>query len=119
VNGTSVPDLLTVLSSFDLFETERGVEFFDPSEPYMQEGTIASFQLLSPSTINSFGIQTNCFGFNIVGNTNATIVVEACTNMINPVWVPVQTNILTSGSIYFSDPGWTNYPGRFYRLRSP
>ena len=120
VNGTSVSDLLTVLSSFNLFETERGVEFFDPSEPfYMQEGTIASFQLLSPSTMSSFGIQTNGFGFNIAGNTNATVVVEACTNMINPVWVAVQTNILTSGSIYFSDPRWTNYPVRFYRLRSP
>jgi hypothetical protein len=117
VNGTSVSDFLTVLSSFNLFETERTVEF-DPDFDY-QTGTIASFQLLSPSTINSFGIQTNCFGFNIAGNTNATVVVEACTNMTNPVWVPVQTNILTSGSTYFSDPGWTNYTDRFYRLRSP
>jgi hypothetical protein len=25
---------------------------------------------------------------------------------------------LTGGSSYFSDPDWTNYPGRFYRLRS-
>jgi hypothetical protein len=119
VNGTSVSDLLTVLSSFNLFEFERDVEFDDPSLPGTQDGTIASFQLLSPSTINSFGIQTNCFGFNIAGNTNATVVVEACTNVTNPVWVPVQTNILTSGSIYFSDPGWTNYTDRFYRLRSP
>ena len=36
-----------------------------------------------------------------------------------PVWQPVQTNTLTSGSPYFSDPQWTNYPGCFYRLRSP
>jgi hypothetical protein len=119
VNGTSVSDFLTVLSSFNLFEFERDIEFDNPSLPGTQTGTIASFQLLSPSTINSFGIQTNCFGFNIAGNTNATVVVEACTNMTNPVWVPVQTNILTSGSIYFSDPGWTNYTNRFYRLRSP
>ena len=26
---------------------------------------------------------------------------------------------LTNGSVYFSDPQWTNYPSRFYRLRSP
>jgi len=32
---------------------------------------------------------------------------------------PVQTNILTRDSSYFSDPQWTNYPGLFYRLRSP
>ena len=120
VNGTTVSDLLTVLSSFNSFETERRVEFFDPSEPfYMQDGTITSFQLLPAFTTSGSGILTNCFGFNIAGNTNATVVVEACTNMANPVWVPVQTNILTSGSIYFSDPGWTNYPSRFYRLRSP
>jgi hypothetical protein len=118
VNGTSVSDFLTVLSSFNLLEFERTVEFYNSGIDY-QTGTIASFQLLSPSTINGFGIQTNCFGFNIAGNTNATVVVEACTNMTNPVWVPVQTNILTSGSTYFSDPGWTNYTDRFYRLRSP
>ena len=120
VNGTTVSDLLTVLSSFNSFETERRVEFFDPSEPfYMQDGTITSFQLLPAFTTSGSGILTNCFGFNIAGNTNTTVVVEACTNMANPVWVPVQTNILTSGSLYFSDPGWTNYPSRFYRLRSP
>ena len=29
------------------------------------------------------------------------------------------TNTLTGGTAYFGDPQWTNYPGRFYRLRSP
>jgi len=67
----------------------------------------------------NFGVRTNQFGFNISGNTNLTIVVEACTNLVNPIWQPVQTNTLTSGTAYFSDPQWTNYPGRFYRLRSP
>jgi hypothetical protein len=32
---------------------------------------------------------------------------------------PVITNTLVNGTNYFSDPQWTNYPGRFYRLRSP
>jgi hypothetical protein len=26
---------------------------------------------------------------------------------------------VTGGWCYFSNPGWTNYPARFYRLRSP
>jgi len=65
----------------------------------------------------SFGVQTNQFGFNITASSNLVIVVEASTNLIN--WQPVQTNTLTTGSAYFSDPQWTNYPGRFYRLRSP
>ena len=67
----------------------------------------------------SFGVQTNQFGFNITGTTNIPIVVEACTNLANSGWMPLQTCKLTNGSIYFSDPQWTNYPGHFYRLRSP
>ena len=67
----------------------------------------------------SFGVQTNQFGFNINWASGQTVVVEASTNLSNPIWQPVQTNTLTSGTAYFSDSQWTNYPGRFYRLRSP
>jgi hypothetical protein len=67
----------------------------------------------------NFGVRSNAFGFNIIGPSNLVIVVEASTNFANPVWQPLQTNTLTGGSSYFSDPKWTNYPGRFYRLRSP
>ena len=67
----------------------------------------------------SFGVQTNQFGFNITGASGLTLVIEACTNLGNPVWLPVGTNTFTGDSSYFGDPRWTNYPGRFYRLRSP
>ena len=67
----------------------------------------------------SFGVRTNRFGFTITGASNLVIVVEASTNLANPVWAPVGTNTLTGGSSYFSDPQWTNHPARFYRLRSP
>jgi hypothetical protein len=66
-----------------------------------------------------FGMQNNRFGFIISWATNRSVVVQACTNLTNPVWSPVRTNPLAGGSGYFSDPQWTNYPGRFYRLRSP
>jgi hypothetical protein len=36
--------------------------------------------------------------------------------LANLQWCPVQTNTLTEGSAYFTDPQWTNYPARFYRL---
>ncbi len=65
----------------------------------------------------SFGVRTNQFGFNIAWASGQTVVVEAATNLANPVWTPVATNILTSDSTYFSDPQWTNYPSRFYRLK--
>jgi len=66
-----------------------------------------------------FGVQTNRFGFIISWATNSSVVVEASTDLGNPVWSPVATNTLTGGASYFSDPQWTNYPARFYRLRSP
>jgi hypothetical protein len=72
----------------------------------------------------TFGVRTDQFGFNITGSSNLVIVVEAGTDLANPVWSPVSTNTLntfigTNGTSYFGDPAWTNYPGRFYRLRSP
>ena len=68
---------------------------------------------------DSFGVRTNQFGFNITWASGRVTVVEASSNLANPIWSPVSTNTLTSGSSYFSDPQWTNYSARFYRLRSP
>jgi hypothetical protein len=67
----------------------------------------------------SFGVKTNQFGFIISWATNIPVAVEASTTSANPTWIPLATNTLTGGSAYFSDPRWTNYPARFYRLRSP
>jgi hypothetical protein len=67
----------------------------------------------------SFGVQANQFGFTVTGTSNLIIVVEACTNLTNPIWSPVSAVTLTDGSSYFSDPQWANHPACFYRLRSP
>ena len=67
----------------------------------------------------SFGLQSNQFGFTVSWATNLTVVVEANTNLVNTVWIPLSTNTLTNGSFYFSDPQWSNYPGRFYRISAP
>jgi hypothetical protein len=67
----------------------------------------------------SFGVQTNQFGFSISWASGMAVAVDACTNPANPVWTPLQTNMLTSDMLYFSDPQWTNHPARFYRLRWP
>jgi len=47
-----------------------------------------------------------------------TVVIEAAPDLVNPAWLPVGTNTLNDGLSYFCDPQWTNYPARFYRLRS-
>jgi hypothetical protein len=67
----------------------------------------------------TFSFTGGQFGFNLTGPTNAVIVVEAATNLVNSVWIPVGTNTLAGGTSYFSDPQWTKYPGRFYRVRLP
>jgi len=67
---------------------------------------------------HAFSFTGGQFGFNLTGPTNAVIVVEACTNLSHPVWLPVSTNTLSGlGTSAFSDP--TGYPMRYYRFRSP
>jgi len=69
-------------------------------------------------TGGTYGNNYHQFGFNIA-STNATVVVEACTNMGSGVWLPIRTLTPTNGSAYFSEPLPPNSPGRFYRVRSP
>jgi hypothetical protein len=67
----------------------------------------------------NLGVRGRQFGFTITGASNIVVVVEASANLANPVWSPLSTNTLSAGSFYFTDPQWTNYPSRFYRLRWP
>ena len=67
----------------------------------------------------SFGVQADQFGFIISWATIVPVTVEACTNLSSPIWSAIQTVTLSNGWAYFSDPQWTSYPGRFYRLRWP
>ncbi len=46
-------------------------------------------------------------------------MVEAFTNLANPVWVPVQSMTVTNGLAYFTDPNWSNYPTRYYGIGFP
>ena len=63
------------------------------------------------------GVSTNGFGFTINGAVGMVVVVQASTDLVN--WQPILTNTMTGTTFNFSDPQWTNYPGRYYRLRSP
>jgi hypothetical protein len=67
----------------------------------------------------SFGVQSNLFGFNIAWASGQLVAVDACTNLANPSWAPLQTNLLTGDTFYFSDPDWAHFPARLYRLRGP
>ena len=69
-------------------------------------------------SVTRIGVQANQFGFDITGTSGLVVVVEACMDLAQPVWLPAGTNTLADGASYFCDPQWTNYPGCFYRLRS-
>lgn len=84
--------------------------------------TTAVWALPYPLILNNggnFGVLTNRFGFTISWATNLSVVVQACTNLVNPVWTPVATNALAGGATYFSDSKWTNYRARYYRVNGP
>jgi len=70
------------------------------------------------TSYGNFDISTNKFAFNVSWTSGKIIVVEACTNLAAPIWSPLETNTLMGESLSFGDMHWTNYPVRFYRLRS-
>ena len=43
------------------------------------------------------------------------VLVEACTSMADPEWIPVAMSLLADGTGTFEDTGETNAVGRFYR----
>jgi hypothetical protein len=70
------------------------------------------------STGSTFGLGTYGLVFVVSWATNLSVVVEASTNLSQPVWQPLQTNALINGWFYFTDHHWSNYPARFYRVQS-
>lgn len=71
------------------------------------------------SSASTFGIRFRQFGFSITGTPGIPISVEACTQIGRTPWESLQVCTLTNGAIYFSDPTWTNFSSRFYRIASP
>jgi len=71
-------------------------------------------QILGPGY--GLGVQNNGFNFTTSWATNTVVVVEASTNLQD--WMPVSTNALANGTNFYTDSTWTNYPQRFYRVRS-
>jgi len=67
----------------------------------------------------SFGVRSNQFGFNITGSSNLVVVIEASANLLNSTWYPLQTITLNGNPLCFTDPYWTNYASRFYRVTWP
>jgi hypothetical protein len=82
--------------------------------PGVAPGATTPLPLIQTSD-GGFGIRNQQFGFNVAA-TNATLVVEACTNLAGGAWFPLQTLTLTNGSAHFSAPLSSNSRGCFYRV---
>jgi hypothetical protein len=52
------------------------------------------------------------FGFEVSGPSGANVVIQASTDL--QTWIPLQTNLLGSGQLYFSDPQSPSNVQRFY-----
>jgi hypothetical protein len=63
----------------------------------------------------AFGFTTGVFGFNVIGPSGSNVVIQASTDL--KTWIPLQTNLLGSGPLYFSDPQSTTNVQRFYRAQ--
>jgi len=68
----------------------------------------------------AFGFTENRFGFNITGTASIPVAVEATTNLVSGVWMPLTNATLgASGSLSFTDPASSSLPARFYRIVWP
>jgi len=65
--------------------------------------------------LSNAGIRSNAFVFQLNGQSNQTIVVEASANLVN--WLPLATNSLSGSPLPFSDPAPSSPRTRFYRAR--
>ena len=84
-------------------------------------GTLAITSLLPPQFTGFALGASGSFTMSGTGPTDTVYRIFATTNLTQPFtnWTPVATGSFSGGVFNFTDPQWTNYPGRFYRLRSP
>jgi hypothetical protein len=67
------------------------------------------------TTNAAFGFTNGVFGFDVSGPSGSSVVIQASTDL--QTWIPLQTNQLGSGPLYFSDPQFPNNAQRFYRAQ--
>jgi hypothetical protein len=84
----------------------------------LTNGEIIITAVSPPHTITTaaaFGFTNGVFGFDVTGPSGFNIVIQASTDL--HTWIPLQTNMLGSGLLYFSDPQSTTNVQRFYRAQ--
>jgi hypothetical protein len=74
-------------------------------------GTPVSVAIIT--TNGAFGFTGGVFGFDVTGPSGTTVVIQASTDL--QTWIPLQTNLLDSGLLYYSDAQSPGNVQRFYR----
>jgi len=105
-----------------VFTNETGTVYYVPGttgwSTYFGGWPTAQWYQPQPQIFGSgygLGVGSQGFQFTISWATNATVVVEASTNLQD--WIPISTNTLVNGTSTFLDSAWTNHSQRFYRVR--
>ena len=70
---------------------------------------------LAINTNASFGFTNGVFGFDVSGPSGSNVVIQTSTDL--QTWIPLQTNLLGSGPLYFSDTQSPANVQRFYRAQ--
>jgi hypothetical protein len=85
-----------------------------PDDP--ANGEIIITAVIPPLAISTgavVGFTNGVFGFDVSGPSGSNVVIQASTDL--QIWIPLQTNLLGSGPLYFSDSQSTTNVQRFYR----
>ena len=81
---------------------------------------VASLAIKLPPAIAGALVANQTFQINYTGTPFASYLVQAKTNLSDPVWLPIGTNVTGSNGVYiFTDASFTNFHSRFYRLAAP
>jgi hypothetical protein len=67
------------------------------------------------TTNAAFGFTGDVFGFDVSGPSGANVVIQASTDL--QTWIPLQTNLLGSRPLHFSDAQSPTNAHRFYRAQ--
>ena len=76
-------------------------------------GTPVSLAIVTNNS--AFGFTNGVFGFNVAGPAGSSVAIDYSADL--KTWIPLQTNLLGDGPLYFSDPGSPASQHRFYRAR--
>jgi DNA-binding beta-propeller fold protein YncE len=81
-------------------------------------GEIIIIAISTPLVITThaaLGFNNGVFGFNVIGPVGSNVVIQASADL--QTWVPLQTNLLGNGPLYFSDVQSATNGQRFYRAQ--